>query len=60
VAQHLLSGNHKVHQAKPKSRQGSELDIHAGVMWSKVTGSLASGYLNFQIIGPTVGLGFQF
>jgi predicted porin len=36
------------------------LDAYAGVMWSQVTGGLASGYLNFQNIGPTVGLRFQF
>lgn len=36
------------------------LDAYAGVMWSQVTGGLASGYLNTQNIGPTVGLRFQF
>ena len=36
------------------------LDAYAGVMWSQVTGGLASGYLNSQNIGPTVGLRFQF
>ena len=36
------------------------LDAYAGVMWSQVAGGLASGYLNFQNIGPTVGLRFQF
>jgi predicted porin len=35
-------------------------DFYAGVMWSRVAGGLASGYLNFQNIGPTVGLRFQF
>jgi predicted porin len=35
-------------------------DVYAGVMWSKVAGGLASGYLNFQNIGPTAGLRFQF
>ncbi len=35
-------------------------DAYAGVMWSQVAGGLASGYLNFQNIGPTVGLRFQF
>jgi hypothetical protein len=29
-------------------------------MWSRVGGGLASGYLNFQNVGPTVGLRFQF
>jgi len=36
------------------------LDAYAGVMWSRVAGGLASGYLNFQNIGPTAGLRFQF
>jgi predicted porin len=36
------------------------LDAYAGVMWSQVTGGLASGYLNSQNIGPTAGLRFQF
>jgi predicted porin len=35
-------------------------DAYAGVMWSRVSGGLASGYLNFQNIGPTVGLRFIF
>ena len=35
-------------------------DVYAGVMWSKVAGGLASGYLNFENVGPTVGLRFQF
>jgi predicted porin len=41
-------------------RVTKRLDVYAGVMWSKVTGGLASGYLNFQNVGPTVGLRFQF
>jgi predicted porin len=41
-------------------RVTKRLDIYAGVMWSKVTGGLASGYLNFQNIGPTAGLRYQF
>jgi predicted porin len=41
-------------------RLTKRLDIYAGVMWSKVTGGLASGYLNFQNIGPTAGLRFKF
>ena len=36
------------------------LDMYAGVMWSKVAGGLASGYLKFQNVGPTAGLRFQF
>lgn len=36
------------------------LDTYAGVMWSRVAGGLASGYLNFQNVGPTAGLRFQF
>jgi hypothetical protein len=30
------------------------------VMWSRVSGGLASGFLNFQNIGPTIGLRFSF
>ena len=41
-------------------RVTKRLDMYAGVMWSRVTGGLASGYLNFQNLGPTVGLRFQF
>jgi predicted porin len=41
-------------------RVTKRLDMYAGVMWSRVSGGLASGYLNFQNIGPTVGLRFQF
>jgi len=35
-------------------------DAYAGVMWSQVTGGQASGFLNSQNIGPTLGLRFQF
>jgi predicted porin len=41
-------------------RVTKRLDAYAGVMWSRVAGGLASGYLNFQNVGPTVGLRFQF
>ena len=41
-------------------RVSKRLDVYAGVMWSKVAGGLASGYLNFQSVGPTVGLRLQF
>lgn len=41
-------------------RVTKRLDTYAGVMWSRVSGGLASGYLNFQNIGPTAGLRFQF
>ena len=41
-------------------RPVKRLDMYAGVMWSRVAGGLASGYLNFQNIGPTVGLRAQF
>jgi predicted porin len=41
-------------------RVTKRLDAYAGLMWSRVAGGLASGYLNFQNIGPTVGLRFQF
>jgi predicted porin len=41
-------------------RVTKRLDVYAGVMWSRVAGGLASGYLNFQNVGPTVGLRFQF
>ena len=41
-------------------RVTKRLDMYAGVMWSRVAGGLASGYLNFQNVGPTVGLRLQF
>jgi predicted porin len=41
-------------------RPSKRLDVYAGVMWSQVTGGLASGYLNHQNFGPTVGLRVQF
>jgi len=41
-------------------RVTKRLDVYAGVMWSRVAGGLASGYLNFQNVGPTAGLRFQF
>jgi predicted porin len=41
-------------------RVTKRFDVYAGVMWSRVAGGLASGYLNFQNVGPTVGLRFQF
>jgi predicted porin len=41
-------------------RVTKRLDAYAGLMWSRVAGGLASGYLNFQNVGPTVGLRFQF
>ncbi len=41
-------------------RVTKRLDMYAGVLWTRVWGGLASGYLNFQNIGPTAGLRFQF
>jgi predicted porin len=41
-------------------RVSKRFDVYAGVMWSKVTGGLASGYLNVENVGPTVGFRFQF
>jgi len=41
-------------------RPAKRLNLYAGVMWSEVTGGLASGYLYHQNFGPTVGLRFQF
>ncbi len=41
-------------------RPSKRLDAYAGVMWSQVTGGLASGYLFTQNIGPTIGLRVQF
>lgn len=41
-------------------RLTKRFDLYGGVMWSRVAGGLASGYLNFQNVGPTVGLRFQF
>jgi Gram-negative porin len=36
------------------------LDIYGGVMYSRVTGGLASGYLHANNVAPTVGLRMQF
>ncbi len=36
------------------------LEVYAGVMWSQVTGGLASGYLNDDNIAPSIGLRVQF
>ena len=33
-------------------RVTKRLDAYAGLMWSRVAGGLASGYLNFQNVGP--------
>ena len=41
-------------------RPAKRLDLYAGVLWSQVTGGLASGYLYHQNFGPTVGLRLQF
>ena len=41
-------------------RPTKRLDLYAGVLWSQVTGGLASGYLYHQNFGPTAGLRFQF
>ena len=41
-------------------RPVKRLDLYAGVMWSQVTGGLASGYLYHQNFGPTAGLRLQF
>jgi predicted porin len=36
------------------------LDIYGGVMYSRVNGGLASGYLHANNVAPTVGLRLQF
>jgi predicted porin len=42
-------------------RPAKRIDLYAGVMWSQVTGGLASGYLLYhENFGPTAGLRFQF
>ncbi len=41
-------------------RPAKRLDLYAGVLWSQVTGGLASGYLYHQNLGPTIGLRLQF
>ena len=41
-------------------RPAKRLLAYAGVMWSKVTGGLASGYLNHVNVGPTIGLRVEF
>jgi len=40
-------------------RPAKRLDVYAGVMWSRVTGGLASGYLYHENFGPTIGLRIQ-
>ena len=54
------AGTEDVASAMVDYRVTKRLDAYAGVMWSRVTGGLASGYLNFQNIAPTVGLRFIF
>ncbi len=41
-------------------RPVKRLDVYAGVMWSQVSGGLASGYLNHENVAPAVGLRLQF
>jgi predicted porin len=41
-------------------RVTKRLDVYAGIMWSRVAGGLASGYLKSETAGPTAGLRFQF
>ena len=41
-------------------RPTKRLHLHAGVLWSQVTGGLASGYFYHENLGPTFGLRFQF
>jgi predicted porin len=37
-----------------------KFDTYAGIMFSQVSGGLASGFLNRSVIAPTVGLRFRF
>jgi predicted porin len=41
-------------------RPTRRIDVYAGVMWSQVTGGLASGYLNHVNLAPTAGVRVQF
>jgi predicted porin len=41
-------------------RPVKRLDMYAGVMWSEVTGGLASGYLYHANVAPAVGLRLKF
>jgi predicted porin len=41
-------------------RPTKRVDVYAGVMWSQVTGGLASGYLYHINLAPTAGIRVQF
>ena len=41
-------------------RPRKRVDAYAGVMWSQVTGGMASGYLYHVNLAPTVGVRVQF
>jgi predicted porin len=41
-------------------RPSKRLDIYGGVMWSQVTGGLASGYLYHENFGPSLGVRVKF
>ena len=41
-------------------RPSKRVDAYAGVLWSQVTGGLASGYLYTQNIAPTIGVRVRF
>jgi hypothetical protein len=37
-----------------------KFDVYAGVMYSQISGGLASGFLNRNSVAPTAGLRFRF
>jgi predicted porin len=54
------SGTENVYSVRLDYRLSKRLDVYAGVASSKVSGGLASGFLNTSNYDPMVGLRFQF
>lgn len=54
------SGTYDVYSAMADYRLNPRFDVYGGVMYSKVGGGQAAGYLHDSNISPTVGLRFRF
>ncbi|HZP67432.1 MAG TPA: porin [Rudaea sp.] len=54
------SGDEDVYSLKADWRFTKRWDTYAGVMYSKVSDGLASGFLHTSVVSPTVGIRFQF
>ena len=54
------SGTENVYSLKFDYRWTKRWDAYAGVMYSKVSDGLASGFLNRSVTSPTLGVRFQF